>query len=415
MRRVPWFVLFMWGVMPALRACGELPQGSGTPRERYEALAAEQQRAVRDFFEAYKNVKGQEEQRRFFDRQFPRPEKYIPRFREIAESDPHDPAAVDALTWIVMNGGCDPAVYRAVERLAAKHGDSRKLGEISPRLIPNLIFSASPAAEGLFRAIIAKNPDRLAQGRACLALANYLKRESDLVRAMKGDTPQARQLVSFYQMNGLDASSLNALRSQDADELLKRSEAMRARTAQDYADIGDILGAEDPSAVDRLWENPKLSYGQPAPEISGTDLDGKPLRLSDYKGKVVVLLFWGDWSRPSRAMYAPTRSLVQKMERRPFVLLGVSGDKDREGLKRRIAEEKINWRSWWDGGDTHGPIAAEFRVEGWPAVYILDHHGVIRYKRIGLPDDEVSKFTRFIDELVGVASKEAASSPSNSR
>jgi hypothetical protein len=42
-------------------------------------------------------------------------------------------------------------------------------------------------------------------------------------------------------------------------------------------------------------ENPKLAIGQPAPEIVGHDIEGKPLRLSDYRGKVVLLDFWGNW------------------------------------------------------------------------------------------------------------------------
>jgi hypothetical protein len=42
-------------------------------------------------------------------------------------------------------------------------------------------------------------------------------------------------------------------------------------------------------------ENPKLAIGQPAPEIVGHDIDGKPLKLSDYRGKVVLLDFWGNW------------------------------------------------------------------------------------------------------------------------
>jgi hypothetical protein len=47
-----------------------------------------------------------------------------------------------------------------------------------------------------------------------------------------------------------------------------------------------------------------------------------------------------------------------------------------------MEEEKITWRSWWDGGSTDGPIATRWNVSSWPTIYVLDHEGVIRYKGV---------------------------------
>jgi hypothetical protein len=80
-------------------------------------------------------------------------------------------------------------------------------------------------------------------------------------------------------------------------------------------------------------------------------------------------------------MYPHERSLVKHFEGRPFVLLGVNSDSDREQLRKRIAEEGIHWRSWWDGGD--GRIAADWSIGPWPTLYIIDHEGVIRRKFLG--------------------------------
>ena len=80
-------------------------------------------------------------------------------------------------------------------------------------------------------------------------------------------------------------------------------------------------------------------------------------------------------------MYPHERSLVKKLEGKPFALLGVNSDpKDR--LKRVIKKENMTWRSWWDGGNTSGPIATQWNVSGWPTIYVLDHKGVIRYKEV---------------------------------
>jgi len=74
------------------------------------------------------------------------------------------------------------------------------------------------------------------------------------------------------------------------------------------------------------------------------------------------------------------RSLVKRLEGKPFALLGINSDKDRQELQKVIAKEGITWRTWWDGGSTQGPIATKWNVQGWPTLYLLDGKGVIRYK-----------------------------------
>lgn len=78
-------------------------------------------------------------------------------------------------------------------------------------------------------------------------------------------------------------------------------------------------------------------------------------------------------------MYPHERSLVQRMNGKPFALLGVNSD-PKERLKQVVKKENLSWRMWWDGGDTRGPIATKWNVSGWPTIYVLDHHGVIRFK-----------------------------------
>jgi len=80
-------------------------------------------------------------------------------------------------------------------------------------------------------------------------------------------------------------------------------------------------------------------------------------------------------------MYPHERSLVKKLKDKPFALLGVNSDDDLEALKPRLQEERITWRSFWNGPEgTRGPISAEWNVRGWPTIYIIDHQGVIRAK-----------------------------------
>lgn len=93
-------------------------------------------------------------------------------------------------------------------------------------------------------------------------------------------------------------------------------------------------------------------------------------------------------------MFPHERSLVKRMEGKPFALLGINSD-TKPNLRKAMARENITWRSWWDGGTTQGPIAKAWNIRGWPTVYVLDARGVIRSK--GHSDQELDKL---VDSLV---------------
>jgi hypothetical protein len=108
-------------------------------------------------------------------------------------------------------------------------------------------------------------------------------------------------------------------------------------------------------------------------------------------------------------MYPHERSLVKKLEGKPFVLLGVNSDGDKDKLRKRMRDEQITWRSWWDGGDTNGPIANQFNVHGWPTLYVIDHRGIIRHKWVGFPGEE--PFDSAVNMLVEGALKDQGQAP----
>ena len=81
-------------------------------------------------------------------------------------------------------------------------------------------------------------------------------------------------------------------------------------------------------------------------------------------------------------MYPHERSLVKRLEGKPFALLGINSDQDRDELKKVLEKEHITWRSWWDGGTTDGPIATRWNVNSWPTTYVLDPKGVVRYRNV---------------------------------
>jgi len=84
-------------------------------------------------------------------------------------------------------------------------------------------------------------------------------------------------------------------------------------------------------------------------------------------------------------MYEHERSLVKRLEGKPFALIGVNSDTDREQLKKTLVEERLTWRSFWNGGSTGGPISRAWKVSSWPSIWIIDANGVIRYRNVRGP------------------------------
>lgn len=125
-----------------------------------------------------------------------------------------------------------------------------------------------------------------------------------------------------------------------------------------------------------------LSVGRVAPEIVGHDLDGQPIRLSDYRGRIVTLIFSGNWCGICRADYPFTRQLLEKFGTAPVVVLGIDSSTSLDAAKRAKHDNGLAYRSWWDGEGARynqGPIATTWNVVGWPTVYVIDPKGIIRF------------------------------------
>lgn len=139
----------------------------------------------------------------------------------------------------------------------------------------------------------------------------------------------------------------------------------------------------------------ELTVGKAAPEITGTDLDGRPLKLSDYRDKVVVLVFSADWCAICKTQAPYERFLLQRYDKWPFALLGVETGSSREAARLAQSTGAVTHRSWWDAseaGETGGPIAGAWNVTGWPASYVIDGEGVIRF--VDLRDEDLLKAVR---------------------
>lgn len=211
---------------------------------------------------------------------------FAKRFLALAKKHPDDTAAADALLWVVKKVRGRPDTDSALQLLADNHVERDKLAAGCR----DIARSRSPKAEPLLRALLEKSPHKSVQAHAGYYLAALLDVEANLVDQLKAKPDLAPRVLQYYGKEyGEHLSSL------DPTELGKAREAVYEELLASFADVeiqdvelGDI-------ATKMLFQLRHLSVGKVAPDIEGEDIAGKPFKLSDYRGKVVMLTFWGHW------------------------------------------------------------------------------------------------------------------------
>src|SRR5262249_14827783 len=139
---------------------------------------------------------------------------------------------------------------------------------------------------------------------------------------------------------------------------------------------------------------PGLRVGNAARPLAGNDVNGRPVSLAEYRGKVVVVDFWATWCKYCVEMIPHEKQLVKRITGRPFVLLGVSADTEAETLRSFLERKQIPWLNIFDG--RNGPNCGTWEIEGFPSIFVIDHEGVIRYRDVRGADldDAVEKLVK---------------------
>jgi peroxiredoxin len=248
---------------------------------------------------------------------------------------------------------------RAIALLIRDHAQDPRLGSACGGLI-----GSHPANEKLLRAILEKNPDRRVRGLACIALARKLDLESDNVRRLKENPELVERARASYSDDFLEW-----FLSRDPESMKAEARELSARAAAEF-------------------EITPIEIGKPAPEIEGKDARGEPFRLSDYRGKVVLLTFSGNWCPPCRAMYPVEREIIERFSGEPFTLLSVNTDLEKATLVDSIESGEITWRCWWDG-PPGGSISTRWGVSIYPSLYVIDRNGIVRRDYGGVTEKDV--------------------------
>jgi thiol-disulfide isomerase/thioredoxin len=128
--------------------------------------------------------------------------------------------------------------------------------------------------------------------------------------------------------------------------------------------------------------NAGVRIGTPAPEIDAEDFDGKRVKLSDYRGKVVVVVFWFSRCGPCKAMIPHECKLVERYRDKPFAMLGVYGDVDFEKAREVIAAQHMTWPIV-KTDNACNEITQRYGVNCFPTIFVIDAAGIVRHASNG--------------------------------
>lgn len=251
-----------------------------------------------------------------------------------------------------------------------------------------------------------KNVDSVvgATGEKIQLIQAYNERGIALVEMWKDDPKQLEQAEkAFRQAYELSERKVNPIRFSLAVTLLRLS-----RDEEGTALLKEYL-QQDPNApsaeiAKAFIKNPLRARKRLIPELELVTLAGSFLTSDDFKGKVLLLDFWGTWCGPCREAVSSLRSLSHRMADEPFVMVSVATDTDEAALRGFIAKEKMTWPQVWD--EKHD-FTRKCQVDKFPTYMLVSPEGEIVYVVSGWGNGIERELSAKISSAVRTAKKNA--------
>jgi thiol-disulfide isomerase/thioredoxin len=120
----------------------------------------------------------------------------------------------------------------------------------------------------------------------------------------------------------------------------------------------------------------QLRLGDSVPEFSFTDLDGKAQRFTEFRGRYVLLDFWGTWCGPCRAELPNLEKAYEQFRARSFIILGMNDEKEPDKARKVLSNAGVTYpQSTGEAGNDL--VYKRFRIDRFPTKVLLDPAGKV--------------------------------------
>lgn len=154
-----------------------------------------------------------------------------------------------------------------------------------------------------------------------------------------------------------------------------------------------------PGIGELVADDPRPEEGHPAPDFSLKSLDGKTVRLSDLRGKKVVLInFWATWCPPCRFEMPTMQQIYSEYKGKGFEILAINIEPDAtKEIREFMKELRLSFPVLLD---PEMKVARKYRVFGLPVSVLIDRQGVIRLRDTGYNDWSSKESRRHVETLL---------------
>lgn len=119
------------------------------------------------------------------------------------------------------------------------------------------------------------------------------------------------------------------------------------------------------------------AVGTDALDFTQNDVDGKPVKLSSFKGKYVLLDFWASWCKPCRQENPNVVKVYNQFKNKNFTVLGVSLDQSKDAWVKAIQADKLAWNHVSDLQQWNNAVAQMYHIQSIPGNFLIDPNGKI--------------------------------------